>query len=355
MKSFWKTCGYFLTGLLLLAACAQIKQNSDLIPPEPDSGNFSLTGQVEFLNQVIQRDDKNPEYYYQRARLHYESARINAARRDIDNALRLNNTPQKYYLLKAKVQTADKNYDEALQAALIAENSGLKQPDLYMLIGELYYYKKNWNESLKYFQRSMAFLPDLANISFFIGSIYAAQNDTTNAVRYLKDTIVKDPDNQPAHFALMNLYVLYDNYTVAKAYADQGAALFTPDAAYSFAYGEILEQTGQPDSAVYWFEQTLALDPNQWNAHLKIASHLMKKRDFPQAEKSLRQALALKPDIGQAYIDLGYIYEYHLNDYYKALNTYQTLAEVDSANLQVPWLIKRVERKISFKQFFDNF
>lgn len=65
------------------------------------------------------------------------------------------------------------------------------------------------------------------------------------------------------------------------------------------------------EKALYYFNQSINYDPNNFNAYFHLGVVYEALKQFNQSEQAYKNVIRLKPDEGIAYANLGIIYKYH--------------------------------------------
>ena len=78
--------------------------------------------------------------------------------------------------------------------------------------------------------------------------------------------------------------------------------------------GLILNELGQVNGAVNEFAQSVALDPNFFEALMNLAAVNLSFRGFDKAEAAYKKALAIRPNDYDAHLGLGLAYRGQIND-----------------------------------------
>ncbi|MEM1136727.1 MAG: tetratricopeptide repeat protein [Bacteroidota bacterium] len=319
----------------------------------PNEVNMNVDSRIKYLTNLIDDNDL-AVYRYERARLYLKIGRNPAALRDINQAIGEKTENIAYYVVKTQAEFSEGNYDEALKAALYAEKNGYASTELKVLLGELYYQKNNKAKALSYLKEVLAEYPDNFNAVFLSGKIYAEQQDTTSSFKYLEQALTLNPDdNRPyeTYMKLLNELGLFERSAkVGITYLKY----IEPNAAFAYYYGETLEFNKQVDSALVWYEKSFTLQ-NHWKPGIKLAKFRLRNGDFREAARLYEIALSQNPAIENGYYELGYTYEYYLDQLEEALKAYRNGNEKDTLNNKYPFYMRRVQRKIEFKNFQDSF
>lgn len=337
--------------LAVFAGCDKEQKRNTSFPPMPNEQNTSLARQIQYVSGILEQDASNPGYYYRRAGLLLEAGRLTTAAQDLQKAILLNGREPAYHYLYARVLRNDGKYQQALAEAEQALEGGIDQPGLNLLMGELYHLNQQDSLAIPWLKKAIASLPEGHLPWFYLGTIYTSKSDTALAGQHLRQAIARQPGYLPAVKQLLQLYNKGGFYKQSLALAGTTLKTAEPDARFSYLAATALEQTGQRDSAMIWYGKAVEKDENLWQAHLQLARFYFKEVQVKESENHYLKALEVKPAIKNGYYELGYLYEYYTKDLDKALSAYQTGAEADTTNQNMEWYIRRVQRKINFRNF----
>ena len=334
----------FIGGLFW--SCKESKTLDTSFSPLPNEGNVNITKQANFLDDRISDNSLKPEYYFYRAKNHYEQKELEPALRDIQVAIRLDSSQSRHYFWQAMIMADLGSNQEALRTALRSEEMGYESIGLDILIGRLYYESNEPNLAIRYLRRARQILPEFPTISYLYGSIYADAKDTAQAFNELKEAIRLNPNYEEAYTKVVKIYREYGMYTNALSYAKRATKHFEPTEILSFEIATTLLQQENLDSASFWYNKVLEKNPSAWRANLGIAKYLIAKKDYLQAEKYYNKALEYNPNIEGGYYQLGYIYEYYVRDLEKAIAYYKKGSRLDRANEELAQALRRATRKL---------
>jgi tetratricopeptide (TPR) repeat protein len=125
-------------------------------------------------------------------------------------------------------------------------------------------------------------------------------------------------------------------------------------------YGVELSDQGHWDLAVQQFQEALRLNSsdrqlqaNLGNVYLHQAHEAFERRDFTGAAGVLEQAIALNPDVAQAYVLLGKI-EYDRQRLKEAKAAWERAIELDPTQTEVAKLLQQVEEELPVESKFER-
>lgn len=177
--------------------------------------------------------------------------------------------------------------------------------------------------------------PDSPEPYILRGQIYTALKDFEDAKSMLLKAITIDPRNE---FALMRMGVVHylagDVENADKYLSD--AEKVNPQFKWTYLWRGIiaLEQREPIEKVNSWIMKAIQVDPKFDLAYYNLAWAQLKKKpkNYGEAEKNFRRALALNPDYKEAYYGLGMVFGYQSQ--YELAEQYLTKAlELDEMYL----------------------
>jgi len=328
--------------------CGTESRRNTEFPPLPNARNTALSSQIQYLSDMMEQSGDKPEFLFERAKLLVQAERFTTASEDIKKAIELKPDQANYYLLQAQILRNDGDFRKALPSAMIAENMGLSDPELTFLLGELYLKNAQPKIAQTYLEEAAVNNPEYHLPHYYLAEIMIQQENATAAIAYYRKAIEANNGFAPAWQGLLNTLNQLEQFSEAAELLPLPNGLLQADHELNYWVGETLNNIGLEDSALQFFENSIEIDSNYWRSHLALGKYLIRTREKQQAAYHYEKALALQPQLPEAYYELGYLYEYSLRDYPKALATYQRAAAFDSTDAKLPWLIRRVDRKMNY-------
>ncbi|MBW4055111.1 MAG: tetratricopeptide repeat protein [Proteobacteria bacterium] len=105
------------------------------------------------------------------------------------------------------------------------------------------------------------------------------------------------------------------------------------DGAVFFDLGILHERSGQLDKAISAFRLSVIHDPDNVNAHRRLAEIFTSRGGFAEAADQYRELLRLREDNPLYHLDLGQVYD-RMKDHKNAVSEYQTAVRLDPNNLE---------------------
>ena len=183
-------------------------------------------------------------------------------------------------------------HDEAKKAldALVAKNPN--DGEAVHVQGIMAYQARNYEDALKYMQRSLELSP---KPSFYsnLGNVYADLRQFAKAKAAYQGALRQDPSMAAVYGNLGNMY----------------------------------RAQQQPEQAVFHYQKGLRIDPKNADIHLHMASLFFDMKRYPQAVEFYEKVLAIAPRRLEALNNLGSIY-HQQGQFEKATQYYEQAIEL---------------------------
>jgi tetratricopeptide (TPR) repeat protein len=353
--------GLNFLGLLLWVAlfCWQCmpKEDNQPMPPLPDATNNNTDKKIAYLSKLIQDNQANAEVFYQRATLNLSIGKENLALIDIDRALALKNNEPTYYWVRALALDQKADFAGALAAARKAENMNLDKgiqpaPNTFKLMGKWHYLQKDTAAARRYLAAAQQAFPDHAEVYYYLGLLSKDAGDSVRTVSNLRTAIGLQPNYPQAYTALIDFYKKRGSRRWATAVAAEAVEQCPNQPQLMETYADLLMLGEEREAAAMkWYQQAADLQPDNWRLHYIVGMYHYRERHYNEAEKYLKNALAVKPDLEKALYSLGTIYEYQRKSLPDALAQYERAAQITPYDTTVTYSVRRVKKKIAYEEY----
>lgn len=145
--------------------------------------------------------------------------------------------------------------------------------------------------------------------------------------------------------AMGQLYYLYDLLPAAEACFSNAQVLLTEDYRWPYYLGVLHQFEGDLESARGSFERTLALQPPDLPAAIRLGDILLEIDELTPAEQSFRKTLALDPDSAAANYGLGRI-EYERGELAAAIGFLDTALQLQPEADSIHHLLGMAYRRL---------
>ncbi len=324
----------YLFTLIFLAACGgeNKKQTttSAIEEPQVDPMDAALQNREDSLNQVLRAEPGKIEALLERAKVNFQQQELDVAIGDVNRALEQDSTLADARFLLGKFQFFK---DDFYEAQLSFERCMDDNPEYIPCIekmGEIYLLQGNFNEAITYINKALRINEHNYYPYYLKGLMYKQMGDSAKAASSLQTAVELNPDFYDGYVLLGSLYygandplcldyfdaalnvnpesteamyfkaMFYQNNLMIEEALAQYRELRAVDpqdvrAWYNPGFVK-LTQTGGFDSAVYYFDQAIAIFPKYHQAYYNRGLAWLELGDTDKAKADFEQAKTIDPN-----------------------------------------------------------
>jgi tetratricopeptide (TPR) repeat protein len=301
--------------------------------------------QLANLNAAITQTGRDGSLYARRASVLLQTGDLQKALEDADEAVRLTRNDPYSLFVKAQVLRSMGKKKEALPLALQAERNSYQSPALYVLLGELYLQRKEYNQALEYLNKAQELSPSDEVAFYYKGYVAEATGDTTTAIKNYRLALQQSPQFMEPQRELSGLLVAQKEFASAKPYIARAQKVALQDGRLWYYKGLIYQAEQRQDSAVLAFHKAISISDTLQGVHYRLGvrehalgnnevalDHLQKAADYKDQPKYLRTLASAYERTGQ---------------FVNSIATYQRLAEVEPEYTYAKQAISRLKYKVT--------
>ena len=288
----------------LFTACRPLAEKEKTDDGIPIDCTYSLPNLAQ-INRFILESPEDGRLFRIRSQILIDSGQYAEALSDAKRALSLNPDDLYNFVVVGKAHRALGHVDSALSACATAEKMGFKDPDNYLLLGDLYFIVRKYNISLDYLNKALKLAPYEPRIYFLKGLLFWEQHDTTKAVSNWQTAIEQDAGFGDGYAKLATYYMNQKEYNTAEQYLRSGLRLRPNDPILHYDMGVFLTYKGYADSAANCYQTALRLKPDLAQAQANLGLILFNQRKYTEAAQLLEQAQPSDPKNARIAYALG--------------------------------------------------
>ena len=205
------------------------------------------------------------------------------------------------YMTLAMIHQDDKEFDKAIE--VLRKGSALKDINISMMLGNVYFLKKDYQSAMEYYRKVDAAKPGYIPAIFQQGSIFQTTGRKKDAIAQYQKILRLSQNHVPT---LNNLAYLY-----AEDKKDAAMALQLAARAYTFAPGDGMVQdtlgfvqlkNGKTHEGLTTLKKAVELVPNNPSILYHLALAYKDTGDKQKAVESLQKAIKLGdfPELSEA-------------------------------------------------------
>lgn len=302
-----------LLALLMSTACKNRTDTSDMTPEQI----------LNILDIKIEKDSKNADLYYDRAKIYMEMGRVNEAISDLNHAVMLKNDKKEYYLMLGDAHFANGNVEKSYDALQKALNLDPDNLDTYLKLGEIAFYSRDYDRAIDHLTHVTEQDQNNRTALFLKSFIYKEKGDTISAIKLLNKVCDLYPDYSPAFEELGILYSIHHS-PLAEDYLNTAVRLDPTNTNALYALAMYYQETEKIDQAEATYKHILEINENDKYAwHNRGYIQLFVYGDYELAIDYFNHAIACDTTFAEAYVNRACAYEL-LNDKKRAEDDFST-------------------------------
>ena len=192
---------------------------------------------------------------------------------------------------------------------VIAEKNNYR--DAWVVLGYSYLNTGKTLDAIDAFTQAKALNEEKAETLFFLGLAYYANDDIEKAIYYLEDADRKgyEPRDEIT-LRLGDLYLLKENYEKASLKYEETLSMNKKSIdIFVRAVWLNIDKLDNPEKAAKLAQIALEHNPEDPMSYNLVGWTKAAINDFTEADKYLRQALAMNPNFDAAHLNFGWLYE----------------------------------------------
>jgi tetratricopeptide (TPR) repeat protein len=232
---------------------------------------------------------------YYLAEILVRSALIDRAKKELDEAIKLNPKFEQAYLLYGNLYYDEGDYPSAAEKYHLASEANPKSLQAFVNLGAVYDAMGQDEKSVSAYLIAKSLSPRDTKILFSLAGIYAKMKKPEEAMKGYKEILELEPDSE-------------------KALVGAGRASW---------------EMGERDKAVEFYQKALGANLQSYEALLGLGLAMLEAEDLEKAEDYLRKSLEVKPDSKEAHYNLGVLHQ-SKGDFDAAIKEFVRAIEIDS-------------------------
>lgn len=198
--------------------------------------------------------------------------------------------------------------DEGLDALRKAVQMDSENAVYHIALGLALFNAKRINEAALAFRSAIKHAPEDAKAHVYLGMALREQDTLEESKELLDKALELDASNGRAYFELGLLYNKQGKQADAEQALSKAVQKSPNESLFWYAYGEIYRLQGRLDEAISAYKKALDLDPPHPKAATKLATQLVERKEYDEAEKLLIGGIRRDPKNAANYLALGDLY-----------------------------------------------
>ena len=331
MKNTKKLPIFFVLALILITSyCTSCKQtNEEIESASNDSTNtkYKDNTQLQILNKQILDNASADSLYRKRANIYIQIKDFELALADAIRALKLDSSSSQNYLLLTDiyyVTNKTRNAKETLERCI---KFLPKDKSALIKMAELFFYVKNYQESINMINRALTEDPFFSKAYFLKCMNYMKIGVTGKAFNSMLTAVEQDNNYYTAYIQLALLHYFKKSVKCIEYY-NQALRISPNSTEALYGKGKYFQEIGKTKEAKVFYSQILSIDPTYKTASYNLgAITLATDKNAVEAKKYFNQAINIDQKYTEAYFARGVCFE-ELKDKKNAIADYKTALQL---------------------------
>ncbi len=339
-----------IIGIILLASLLGCKRNDPSYPlvniPTADT-EFYRSG-LEVVERQARNNPENPDAQFKKAIYHQAVGNTDAALAAIRQAISLDPNPQ-YLMTEAQLYAGKEQYTDAINSLSRAQLMGGDYPEIWHLQAQMHYRIGEHRAALAQIENAIKKFPQGTNYQLTRGRIKWTLHDTVGAEKALM-IASEDPTTQyEALKLLVEINRADQNYEKAFEYLQQNRRNHKGDPALVFELGQLMRESGNPDSALVIFNHLKNKDTSDYRLYQQLGLCHFQRRNYDSTLYYTQKTLELSENHLPALLVQARVYD-RRRYYSAAVQTYQAILALDSTYVPAVEEFQKLQGKIAYLQ-----
>jgi len=328
--NFWKFSFFCKYWLLVFGLLSCVSEPDHQIPELPDFDESYYEYAQEVVERSIARDPDNAEAHYRRAELLLKQNKPNNALLSISKALEIDENDPVYQLTYARALMDKGQNREAKLAAETARELGGKSVELYEILAQASLNSNYFREALLFSDSAIALAPQNPYNHYFKGKALAARLDTLAAEKSLLRSLQLGAQGADVYEALVDMYMNTGNYQKARYFMEKNLSGTQLTDRLRFQQAQILQRTGNPDSAAnILYSLSTGRGISAYALNKELMQLYYQTREYDSAQRYAAKIVEMRPQDKLALLTEARILD-RQRRYQTAINKYKAILEIDS-------------------------
>jgi tetratricopeptide (TPR) repeat protein len=301
---------------------------------------------VAELSYAVVLDHTNTDALVNLSRAQLLKQDFHAAGRTLESAVASGSDSAKIYAALAEVYEADGHYENAIPAMRLAVLRDPQNEAYTFRYGLLLTDSHAPGAAIVRLQESLKQFPNSARLWLALGISQLAYGRNAEAENSFKRSLALDPKAVPALAYLAVTYAERAQHQQAIEFYEQAIALNPQLAALHYLLADTILKSSDPDTtrAEKYLRRALELDPNLAAAYLAWGKLYVRTNRYSEAVPLFERAVSLQPELLEAHYQLGRVLMRlkRTEDAKRELEIFKQLSEKQKAQNEPREIVRRL-------------
>lgn len=328
--------------VLILGGCSQHSKD----PIEQHDLSVDPEVALEYFNDLEDEKKNDPDFYFQRAKVYHDLGQFDNAYSDVVKAVELDNSFERAYFLKGKIEKQKGTPQKAIQSLLIAEKLGSRDEELYRILASEYLQLGEISLAKAAVERLIKLREDAGSL-LLQGDILLSIGDSSQAIDSYKKAMKLAPGEKEPYEKLVDIYSNRSELETAASLLNTYFEFVAFDKQMLLEKGRLLNQLKLYDSAISTYHTILAVDSSGFMTYNELSNSFYAMSRFDSSRYYANRVVALDSQFTQAKLTLARSLNAQ-RDYSEAIAVYESILRQDSTHNLAATELADLQRKVAY-------
>ncbi|HXJ87522.1 MAG TPA: tetratricopeptide repeat protein [Candidatus Binatia bacterium] len=209
------------------------------------------------------------------------------------------------YLTLAQVSERQENTEKALSYLVKAKRMAPQDPEVLFQFGKVCLERNLLDDALGALSKAVELRPDNDTYAYLLGSANFGKGRLDEALALFQRLLQKHPQDAFLHYAIGAVYFQQNKYSEAEASLKQSLAGQPDQVPANYYLALTYDAIGDDERAIPIFQDLLKSHPEHVPSHVKLGGILVRQHQYEEAQRNLKEAIALDPGSVEAHYQLA--------------------------------------------------
>lgn len=295
--------------IVLIFSAVSCNQKTEKVVKSDTLVSDTLADQLTRLNESVAKYPAKVKPYLDRARYYNKKEMFNEALQDVNKALTLDEKDPEVFIVLSDVYLYSGKTQRSLEALKKAKLLSPSDAGIEVKTARLYLTMSDYKQTFNYLRNALKLDPDNAEAFFISGLANEEMGDTIKAIDNYQMAVARDQK----HFdALKQLGILFSirHDKLAVDYLRNASQVRPGSPEPLYILGMFYQDNGEPDKALGVYNEIIQIDTAYKLAYYNTGYiHLVYKQEYLKAIEAFTKALELDEKYADALYNRGYANE----------------------------------------------
>jgi tetratricopeptide (TPR) repeat protein len=305
---------YLFLLFVVLSACNNQEAEKVELTDQQSPSDDGFQGKYKSVNEKIKLNPNDPLLYLERAKINFEANYKEEALGDVQRGLSIDSLLPELLVFKADLLFNAGKTIEAKQVLEKCIQANSNYVEAHLKLAELNLYASQYAKSIQHINDALKIDMYLDRAYFMKGMNYKFMGDTVSAISSFQTAVEQNPEYYDA-FIQLGLIFADKNNPLAEVYYNNAIQVKPTSVEAWYNKSFFLQENNKLEAAIEGYKTILKIQPSHFQSYYNIGYiHLVYLEQYDSAAFYFDQTLLIQPNYPDAIYNMGLSYELQKNN-----------------------------------------